>query len=406
MAVEVYIPKMSDHMESGRVLRWYFQEGDSVQRGEVLFEIETDKAIGEVQAEADGILRGIRAAEGDEVQVGEPVAWILAEGEALPAQSTPQPAAAPVVEPSVAPQPTPSAPKMNAESGAVRATPAARKLARELGVDLRQVSGSGPQGAIREEDVRKAANANADQKAGEGTVFEPFTTVQRLAGQRLTKSVHDAPHFFLRVKIDADSLLAQMKRARDRVHALTGEQISLTALLARGVAFALQKHPRMNAEVEADGLRLLPSVNLGIAADTPAGLVVPVIHGIDRLSLAEITLKLRELQRKARDGRLAPQDLEGGSFTLSNLGMFGIDEFQAIINPPQVAILAVGKLAEEPFRQEDGSVGWVSRFSVSLSADHRAVDGASAARFLTDLKRILEEPGGLIADIEEEGSLS
>lgn len=202
--------------------------------------------------------------------------------------------------------------------------------------------------------------------------------------------------------MDASMLLTQMEQAKIRIHALTGEQISLTAILVRGVAFALQKHPRMNAEVEADGLRLLPTVNLGVAMDTPTGLVVPVLQDVNHLSLAEITRRLRALQRKAWDGRLTPQDLEGGSFTISNLGMFGIDEFQAIINHPQAAILAIGKLADEPVRQQDGAVGWASKFSVTLSADHRAVDGASAARFLMDLKQILEEPGRLVIGLEDE----
>lgn len=399
MAIEVFIPKMSDHMETGRILKWLFHEGDSVQKDDLLVEIETDKAVGEIQAAASGILSGIRAEAGDEVPVGQPIAWILAPGEALsevktveanhPVSSQNQTETRDRVRRELEPQVK--------DADAVRATPAARRLARELKLDLSTIGGSGPAGTIRDEDVLRAAERAVNQPSEEvGGSLERFTPAWRLTGQRMLESVQTIPHFYLQLKVDASSLLHQLEKARPGIFAETGERLSLTALLVEATARALQAHQRLNSRVEQEGLRLLPEINLAVAVDAPSGLVAPVINRADRLPLSEITSKLRALQRKALDGRLAPQDLADGTFTISNLGMLGVNMFQAIINPPQVAILAVGQVVDEPVELPNSAVGWVPHFTLSLSADHRAVDGAGAARFLADLKQLLETPRGLL----------
>jgi len=427
MPIEIYMPKMSDHMEKGKIIRWLVRPGEDVQRGQVILELETDKAVGEVEAPEPGRLAGVRAAEGAEVAVGETLAYLLLAGESeasLP-NSTPWPAtqehvAAPL--PLEVTRPVPlhdeaTSENVLSESGIVPATPVARRLARELGVDLHQVRGSGPGGRVKEEDVRAYADrrgappepaaaprARTKPLSPPGPVSLPaalselveLSHIQQLTGQRMLESVHSAPHFYLEVTADMTRPLDLLETQKERILAEAGQAPTVTGLLVRVVAAALQKHPRANACFEDGKLRQFSQVNIGVAVGTPNGLVVPVIHQAEGQSLAQITRRLAEIKARAAELRFSPQELAGGTFTITNLGMYGVDRFAAIINPPQSAILAVGRINRLPAGLPDGTIGLRPLMVLTLSVDHRVLDGIQAALFLAEIQKTLEQPYALI----------
>jgi pyruvate dehydrogenase E2 component (dihydrolipoamide acetyltransferase) len=530
MAVEVFMPKMSDHMEVGEIIRWLVKEGDRVEAGQVLMEVMTDKVVAELEAPASGVLKGIRAGaeDGAIVPVGETFAFIAEPGEPVPALPPLGPAEA---EGAGLPalgspgKPAPSAPRADeglGEPGQVRATPVARRVAKELGVDLSLVKGTGPDGRIKEEDVRafavatsghqvatsghqeaqrarpsevaagrpaqwspaqgKVAAGRPEVAAGrpevaagrpevaedvraapvvrrlarelgvdlallkgtgpEGRIREedvrdfaearlaapsappveptlrsplgigplqgegvqpapaaPFgpgwlelNPIQRLTGQRMLESLQTAPQFALTTDADMTNALWLREALMEHVLAETGERLSVTALLVKVVAAALEDYPRANAAFEGGRVKLYGQINIGVAVGTDSGLVVPVIKEADRKSLVQITLELKSFEEKARYMRFGSDDLSGGTFTISNLGMYGVDRFNAILNPPQSGILAVGRIIKTPVGLPDDTIALRPMMSLTLTVDHRSMDGVQGAKFLAEIKARLEKP--------------
>lgn len=379
MATDVIMPALGIAQETGKVLRWLKDEGDPVRQGEALLEIETDKVTAEIEAPATGTLARITASAGDEVPVGRVIAVILAPGESPP-EASPLPAATPGRQPAVPSASAVSAPVPQIPQGRVPASPRARRLAREQGLDLAALQGSGPGGAVRAADVQ-------DTRERPSTL----STAWRLMAERTTQTWTTTPHFFLVREAAAERLIAW----RERAQANSGADITYTDLLVRLVAPALRRHPHVNARWEQGGVVRLDAVNLGIAVATEEGLVVPVIHDADRLTVGEIAARRADLVARAREGRLRPADITGGTFTISNLGMYAIDAFTAVLNAPQAAILAVGRIARRVVVLDDRPAVRPT-LVLTLSCDHRVVDGARGARFLEDVADLLEEPVSLI----------
>jgi len=394
MPVEVYMPKMSDHMKKGTILKWLVEEGAQVEERQPILEIETDKAVGEVEAPTSGILRGIRAGEGAVVPVGETIAFVAQPGEEvpkLPPILAEKEAKAAPTAPVTAPAPAPAA-----KPGRVLASPVARRVARELGVDLTRVKGTGPGGRIKEADVRAFAElqkaAPAPALIEEEVEWLDLSTIRRITGERMALSKQTVPHFVLTMEVDMTEAVRLREKLMDRIVAETGQRLSYTALLVKVVALALKRHPLANAEFADGRIKIHRAINVGVAVGVEEGLVVPVIRAADTKSLADITLELKAFQEKASSLRFTPDDLSGGTFTISNLGMFGVDQFSAIINVPQSAILAVGRIVNKPVGLEDGSIGLRPMMSLTLSVDHRVLDGVTGAKFLAEVKDLLENP--------------
>jgi len=389
-------------MESGTIVRWLKSEGEPVEKGEPLFELDTDKVTQEVEAEAAGVLLKIAVAEG-EVPVGQTVAFIGSEGEDVPeiaATASPkeeEEEAAKPAEPEH--EPAEEAQQQQAAvasgNGRIKASPLARRLARERGVDLRAVRGTGPEGRIVAEDVERAeaggpappAAAPAPVAAGEVERI-PLSNVRKTIARRLTEA-WQIPVFQLQASADMTRVNALVARLRERDPDL---RVTVTDVLTKVCAQALMRHREVNAEFTDDALVLHPSANVGLAVAAPQGLVVPVIRSAERLSLTEIAGVRAGLVGRARDNKLRAEDLEGGTFTISNLGMYAVERFTAVLNPPQAAIVAVGATEERvvPVASETAVRPMVT---LTVTFDHRAVDGAPAAAFLQTLKESLEDPG-------------
>jgi pyruvate dehydrogenase E2 component (dihydrolipoamide acetyltransferase) len=385
MAVSVVMPALELAQETGKILSWIKKEGDSITKGEPVVEIETDKITFEVEAPADGVLAGVRSVEGEDVPVGRTIAWIVAPGEALPAEQETAAAAA-VVEQARHAQPVTSSapPKATEPTTTAKVSPKARRLAKELNVDLNTVRGTGPDGTITGEDVEAAAKAPMPAVAPPVALAvsaaggpAPLTAIARLMAERTTQSWTTAPHFFLVRDVDAGALL----EARER---LVRDKVTHTDLLVALVARTLVKHPKLNAHWSGHTIEFNSSVNISVAVAVNDGVVGGVIPNAASLSIAEIAALRAELTDRARNGKLRPQDVTGGTFTISNLGMYGVDAFNAIITPPQAAILAVGRIADRVV-PVDGKPGIRPMLTLTLSCDHRVVDGAQAALFLNDL---------------------
>jgi pyruvate dehydrogenase E2 component (dihydrolipoamide acetyltransferase) len=372
MAISVVMPALEMAQETGKLLAWRKKEGDAVNKGEPLLEIETDKVVLELEAPADGILAGVTSFAGAEVPVGQTIAWIVAPGEQPPTTAdTSAPSARVVSAPT-----QPSAAQPRATDSAPKVSPKARRLAKELGVDLTQLTGSGPDGVVTAEDVQRAAQSKPPAEAG-------LRSIARLMAERTTQSWTTTPHFFLVRDVSATGLVA----AKEQL----GGGVTHTDLLVALVARVLVKHPKMNASWTGDAIRLNPDVNISIAIAVKDGVVSAVIPKADSASLADIRTRRHDLTERARAGRLHPPDVAGGTFTISNLGMFGIDAFTAIITPPQAAVLAVGRIADRVVAV-DGQPAIRSMMTMTLSSDHRVVDGAQAAAFLNELAGALEAP--------------
>ena len=438
MATEVKLPRLGQGMESGTIVRWLKSEGDAVERGEPLYELDTEKVTQEVEADASGVLLRISVAEG-EVEVGRTIAMIGEQGEALAEEEeTPdrvepdegeaeigaeKPAEGPEREPErergreaaaeaargetargetgrgeTGRAETSASPAAGngarVEGGRVKASPLARRIARERGIDLASVRGTGPDGRIVAEDVERTEAAPAPAPAavpaaapGEVEVVA-LTQTRRTIARRLTEA-WQAPVFQLTVSADMTRALELREQLVDA--AGDGPRPTIGDVLTRLAAAALVRHTAVNAHFTGDEIRRFPSADIGLAVAAPAGLVVPVIRGADRLTVAEIAGRRADVVARARDGKLQRADLEGGTFTISNLGMFGVEAFTAVLNPPQAAILAVGAVAERPVAV-DGGLDIAPMMTMTLTCDHRAIDGADGAEFLQTLKRLLEEP--------------
>jgi pyruvate dehydrogenase E2 component (dihydrolipoyllysine-residue acetyltransferase) len=449
---EVFMPRLSDTMQEGTVSTWTKNVGDRVEKGDVLAEIETDKATMELEAYDAGILERIVVDAGKTVPIGEVIAVIgdgsgagagagggtgaaVSAGEATPAA----PAADAPPEPPVSVAPattnaTPVAPAPSVESAAsangaagksVKASPLARAMARDAGLDLATVRGSGPGGRIVRADVQAAvaalgatgatasqagaagptgASAPASSKAAvyDGPDVEelPLNNVRRITAKRLTESMQQAPHFYVTRVVDADELVAARAKINAGLAAIAGDatpmKVSVNDVIVKAVAMALRAHPEVNVAYTGEKLLRHRRVHVGVAVALPDGLIVPVIRDADTLTITQISATTRDLATRARAGKLKPEEFTGSTFSVSNLGMFGVDQFTAVINPPEAAILAVGATKQEPVVR-DGAIVVGQTMRVTLSVDHRALDGATAAKFLVDLVGLLENPLAALA---------
>jgi len=398
MASEVKLPRLGQGMESGTIVKWLKAEGDPVEKGEPLYELDTDKVTQEVEAEASGLLLKIEVQEG-EVPVGRTIAVIGEAGEEVPeVVAEPEPAAEP--EPKPEPQQEDGRPAEREDwpavssGGRVKASPLARRIARERGVDLASLRGTGPEGRIVAEDVERTeagaapapAAAPAPVVSGEVERRE-LTSVRRTIARRLTEA-WQIPVFQLQSSADMSRVNALVARLRENED---GPKLTVTDVLTKVCAAALMRHREVNAQWADDAILLHPTANIGLAVAAPQGLIVPVIRGAERLGLAQIAVARSDLVTRAREGKLQREDLEEGTFTISNLGMFGVESFTAVLNPPQAAILAVGATEDRAVPVE-GEIAIRPMLTLTATFDHRAVDGAPAAGFLQSVKELLEEP--------------
>lgn len=432
MPTPFIMPKMDMDQEYVTIINWLKKEGEWIKKGEPVIEVETDKIASEIEAPESGILAGILYHENEEAPVTKVVAYILKEGESLDSVSSPAKGVEPVAQASSpvsegtkaaesAVRATPLAKKVSADLGvpldqvtpsgskvtrkdveafadgrkdevtprvSVPATPAARSLAAQRGVSLEEVVGSGPRGRVQAKDVP------TETSIPETTVTTiPLVGKRKRIAERLTASYQSTPHIYLTVEVD----MTAAENARKRINRIAKKDeqptVSMTAFLAKIVAWALARNPKLNASLQTDRIELLEDINVGIATAIDDGLIVPVIHGTDKLPLREISERLSYLTKQARDGALKAAEVSDGTFTISNLGMYGISSFTAIINPPQSAILAVGGLVRKPVViDENDTVAVRPMMNLTLGADHRVVDGADAALFMVDLVKALESP--------------
>ena len=415
MAVSVVMPALEMAQETGKLVSWLKQEGEPVKKGDMLLEVETDKAVVEIEAQADGVLGGVTAKIGDVVPVGQTIAWLLKPGEAVPSASAPTQtgrtgaAAAPAV---AAAAPEPAAP---ASVAGARISPKARKLAREHGVDIATVKGSGPGGEILADDILKAAqgataaptaaglhvpqgqtpaapvapSASQTASASAGPA-DAVSSIGRIMAERTTQSWTTVPHFFVSRDVDATALNAARQALVPAVERSHGVKVTHTDLMVAAVARALRKHPRMNASWSNGTISLNADVNVALAMAVENAVVTAVIRNADKASVGDIARQRRELADRARANRLQPADISGATFTISNLGMFSVDAFTAIIVPPQAGILAVGAIADRVVAV-NGMIGVRPMVNLTLSSDHRLIDGARAAEFLNDVVVALGE---------------
>jgi len=412
MATDVKLPRLGQGMESGVIVRWLKSEGEPVAKGEPLYELDTDKVTQEVESELDGVLTKIVVPEGD-VEVGATVAVIESDGASpapadaqaeapreAPAEDSPADAAeapAPAPEPAPAAAPPGADGRTAAAPARLKASPLARRMARERGVDLASLQGTGPEGRILADDVERARSAAAPATpstappalpAGEVETV-PLTSIRKTIARRLTEA-WSAPVFQLGVSADMTEVLALREQLVERL-AEGDAKPTVNDVLVKLAGAALMRHIPVNATFTGEEIQRHPSAHVGIAVAAPQGLVVPVIRDADRRTVQEIARARADLVGRARDNKLTLQDMEGGTFTISNLGMFGVEQFTAVLNPPQVAILAVGAVKEEPV-VTDGELDIAPIVRMVLTCDHRAIDGADGAQFLQTLVALIEQP--------------
>jgi pyruvate dehydrogenase E2 component (dihydrolipoamide acetyltransferase) len=392
MATELKVPTLGMDMEEATIVRWLVEEGAEVKKGDPVLEIDTDKTSFEIEAPSDGAIHALRGEAGDTLPVGATLAYVTAPGEDF-------------LEPQeeshteeVKPERTAEVPKhqtvpvsADSEDGRrIRASPAARRAAAEMGVSIENVSGSGPYGRIYLSDVlemdTEAPTEQAEPAPIDAARREPLSRIRRLGAERTARSFSEVPHFYLTRDMEADRLVELLERLKTKMDPAP----SVTELLVLAVSRTLRDHPRLNGRYAGGELEVHDDVNVRVAVATDKGLVAPVIAQADTLSLRELVPKVKDLVRRARDHELSPEELSGGTFTISNLGMMGIDSFDAIINTPEAAILAVGRVRTLP-EWQDG--WWAPRrvISATLSVDHRVADGADGARFLADLQSVLSD---------------
>jgi pyruvate dehydrogenase E2 component (dihydrolipoamide acetyltransferase) len=399
MAFSVVMPALEMAQETGKLIAWRKKEGDLVTKGEPLLEIETDKAVMEIEAPADGILAGITGSVGADIPVGRTIAWIVAAGEKPPTENVSATAAPTARASSQGKTESHGAAPSAAEPSSVqsaRISPKARRLAKELGVDIVAVRGSGTGGEILASDVQAHAPAIVATRTAEKSGLEVPTTLGRLMAERTTQSWTTVPHFFVSRHIDASALNDLRNRLAPEIERTHQIRITHTDLLIALTARTLLKHPRLNSSWTAEGIRLHDHVNMGVAIAVNDGVVAAVIPNAHRASLPEIATQRRDVAERARAGKLRPADISDATFTISNLGMYHVDQFSAIITPPQAAILAVGGIADRVVAI-DGKPAVRPMMSLTLSCDHRAADGARAAMFLDDLAHAVYDPAKSLA---------
>ena len=419
MPIEILMPALSPTMTEGNLAKWLMTEGDKVSAGDVIAEIETDKATMEVEAVDEGVLGKILVPGGTEgVQVNQLIALLLEEGEdegALKGYSAagakaPAPAPAPAAKPAESKAPPPAAPATPpavADKGArVVASPLARRMAQQAGIDLGAVKGTGPNGRIVKADIDGAMSggiapmaaaplaapsgpgARASAEAlGMSYTLQPNSNVRKVIARRLSESKQTVPHFYLTVDCEIDDLLA----ARKRINEEHGLKVSVNDIVIKAAAVALKKVPAANASWDDEGILLYDHADISVAVATPAGLITPIVKAAESKGLEAISAEMKDLAGRAREGKLKPEEFQGGTFSVSNLGMFGIREFAAIINPPQGCILAVGA-GEQRAVVKNGELAVATVMSCTLSVDHRVVDGAVGAEFMATFKRLIENP--------------
>jgi len=376
LATKVVMPRLSLTMKEGTVVQWFKKEGDTVQKGEPIVEVLSEKVTYDVEAPASGVLCKILAPEGANVPVAEAMGVIAAPDEQLP--EIPSAAVAPTeeIEEAVA---VPEREVAERTEERLLASPAAKRLAREHGVDLAGVRGTGPEGRIVEDDVKRFIEETETMPKVRETV--PLSGIRKTTAERVSLSARTAPHSTITMEVD---MIGAVKLHEEMA-------FSYTDMLVKAVATALKEHPLLNSTLADEQIRVFEDINVGVAAATEKGLVVPVVHNADKKSLSEIASITRELVEKARQGKLSKKELTGGTFTVTNLGMYGVDVFIPIINPPEAAILGAGRVTEKPV-VVNKEVKTKSTMQLSLSFDHRIVDGAPAARFLQKVKQLLENP--------------
>jgi pyruvate dehydrogenase E2 component (dihydrolipoamide acetyltransferase) len=441
---EVIMPKMGDAMEEGTLLKWLKSEGEEVEEGDPIAEIETDKASMEIEAEDSGTLAQLIASEGDDIPVGETIAFIQGEGEEVPERdgqaetsaeaegSEEEGAQAQTAteteeetregEPGAEERPSGDGAPPRAD-GRVRASPIVRRLARENNLDLSQIEGSGPQGRIVERDVRAAVEAGTAQADGRaeteapaeeapaeeapqavwqpprlpeptqapGTEIQQPTRMQRVIGERMTQSKQQAPHFYATVEVQMDEVMALRAELNEKL-AEQEIKLSVNDLVMKACASALKDFPKLNSLYTNEGIELHERVDMAMAVALENGLITPVIRDCANKGLSAISREAKELAKRARDGDLKPEEYQGGTITVSNMGMFGVENFTAIINPPQAAIVAVSSIVKRPTYNEDGEIVPASMMKLTLSADHRIANGADGALYMAEVKRLLENP--------------
>lgn len=414
MAELIQMTALSPTMEKGQIMSWLKKEGDPVASGDVLCEVETDKAVMEYEAVAEGILLKILVPANKMVEVGVPIAVVGQEGEdyssliqegtggAGAAPDSASPPGAPKTKPAKPEDPAPQAAPVREQdksvSGRVPSSPLARRMARQKGLDIAALNGSGPGGRVVKKDVEKALAAGSGREnhaasvtgplgAAEDVVV-PHSAMRRTIAERLSGSFYSAPHYYLTVSADVGALLESRKRLADK----SGGSLSINAILIKMAAQALKNHPRVNAAWEADGVRQFARQDIGLAVALKEGLITPVVKQAGLKGLREIDAELSDLVEKARTGGLSPEEYSGATFTISNLGAFGIEEFTAIINPPGSAILAVGAATPRVVPADGGGFETRTVMKMTLSCDHRVIDGAVGAAFLAELKQMIEEP--------------
>ena len=424
MPIEILMPALSPTMTEGKLAKWHKREGEEIKAGDIIAEIETDKATMEFEAVDEGRLGKILVAEGsDGVAVNTPIAVLLEEGESASDMKA-RPAAAPAAKPeekkaeapkteapkpaaAAAPAATPVA--TPAKSGdRVFASPLARRMAEQAGVDLKTVSGSGPHGRIVKADIEKAPKGSAAAPAAAGKAapvasgpgarqladllkmpykLEPLSGMRKTIARRLTESKQTVPHFYLTIDTEIDELLSLRKRLNDKTEA----KISVNDFVIRAVALALKKVPTANASFDDSGMMYYEHADISVAVATPNGLITPIIKQAEGKGLTQIAGEMKDLAARARDGKLKPEEYQGGTFSISNLGMFGIKQFEAVINPPQGCILAIGAGEQRPI-VKNGQIVPATIMTCTLSVDHRAVDGAVGAQFLQAFKGFIDDP--------------
>lgn len=408
MAEIVRMPKLSDTMEEGVVVAWHKKVGDKINSGDLMAEIETDKATMEYESFQEGTLLHIGVEEGKAVPVdtilailgepGEDITALLNEATAAPkkeaAAETPKEETK-----ATASTATTSVAVSNNDDSRIKASPLAKTIAKDKGIDLSQVQGSGDNGRIVKKDVENFTPSSVASKAAVGNVFAqesyeevPVSQMRKTIARRLSDSLFTAPHFYLTMEIDMDNVMAARKNLNDQL----GTKISFNDIILKAVAAALRKHPAVNSSWLGDKIRYNHHINIGVAVAIPEGLVVPVVRFADTKSLSQISEEVKAFAQKAKDKKITPDDMQGNTFSISNLGMFGIEEFTAIINPPDACILAISGIKQTPV-VKNGQVVPGNVMKVTLSCDHRVVDGATGSEFLQTLKRMLENPLLLLA---------
>lgn len=386
MVNHVKLPKIGLTMERGTIIEWLKQEGDAVEKGERLYAFETEKVTNEIESPASGVLHKILAPVGTEVMVGEDVAIISAPGEKIEELES-----AAVVSPEAVSSPRELATPKAEKGDRVITSPFVRALAKERGVDMSKLKGSGPGGRVTKEDVL-AAPAPPAGVMPEVAETLPFQGMRKTIADRLTRSYQTAVHVVVMVEVDMTAATKKRLDLLQGIERATGSKLTFTAILVQVVAKSLRKHPIVNSRLDGDHIKIFKSINLGVAVALDSGLIVPVLHDADKKTLEEITTHLARVTEKARNGSLVLDEVSGGTFTITNLGMFGVHTFIPIINPPESAILAAGLIEDKPV-VVNGQIAIRPRMNLTLVFDHRVLDGAGAAKFLRTLKEELESPG-------------